>query len=340
MSGTGILYNTPVLFVVINILFSMQKSIHRIAVIIPCYNEALSIGLVVHEFQHAIPDARIYVFDNNSTDDTIAIARAAGAIVQTVPMQGKGNVMRRMFADVEADIYVLADGDGTYDATAAPVMIEHLISQGLDMVVGARCSNEEAAYRRGHRFGNMLLTSVAGLIFGRTFSDMLSGYRVFSRRYVKSFPGHSIGFEIETELTVHALQLRMPVIEVPTVYRPRLEGSVSKLCTWQDGILILWTLIRLFKSEKSLAFFSIGFSLCALLAILLALPLFKMYLATGLVPRLPTALLCAALTLFGAILLVCGIVLDAVTQGRIEGKRLAYLAISGPSFDKPTDTLG
>ncbi|SPR95853.1 glycosyltransferase [Cupriavidus taiwanensis] len=296
-----------------------------VAVIVPCYNEAATIADVVLAFRSHLPGATVYVFDNNSVDATAARARAAGAVVRAVPLQGKGNVVRRMFADVEADIYVMVDGDGTYDASAAPALVRRLCEEGLDMLVGARVSEEQAAYRFGHRFGNVLLTSFAAALFGRTFTDMLSGYRVFSRRYAKSFPAHSSGFEIETELAVHALEQRMPVGEQQTTYLSRPTGSESKLNTYRDGWRILMTILKLFKSEKPLAFFSTGFFACSLLSLLLAFPLLTTYLDTGLVPRLPTALLCVALALLGMILLTCGIVLDTVTQGRLEMKRLAYL---------------
>jgi len=299
----------------------------RVAVLVPCYNEATTIAAIVRDFSAALPAARIYVFDNNSTDDTVRIAQAAGAIVRHVPAQGKGSVVRRMFADVEADAYIMVDGDDTYDATAAPRMIARLLQEGLDMVVGNRVTHEEAAYRFGHRFGNRLLTGCVSALFGRTFSDILSGYRVFSRRYVKSFAAHSTGFEIETELTVHALELRMPVVEVETVYKSRPEGSFSKLSTYRDGARILLTILRLFKSEKPLVFYSLGFVTCVLLSFGLAVPLVLTFLETGFVPRLPTAVLCTALMLFGIVLLTCGIILDAVTKGRIEQKRFAYLAV-------------
>ncbi len=305
----------------------------RVAVLVPCYNEAATIGDVVRDFRRELPTARVYVFDNNSGDDTREIAMRAGAIVRSVPYQGKGNVIRRMFADVEADAYVLVDGDGTYDAREAPRLIGEMLDGGLDMVVGARVSTEEAAYRKGHRFGNALLTGCAATIFGRSFTDMLSGYRVFSRRYVKSFPAHSAGFETETELTVHALELRMPVAEIETIYKSRPEGSASKLNTYRDGFRILMTIVKLFKTEKPLLFFSLGFAACAMLSFWLALPVFETFIKTGLVPRLPTTVLCVALMLFGAILLTCGIVLDTVTRGRTEAKRFAYLAISGPAHD-------
>ncbi|MDF3887211.1 glycosyltransferase [Cupriavidus basilensis] len=302
----------------------------RVAVIIPCYNEAATIAGVVQSFRQYLPDAGLYVFDNNSSDDTIAQARAAGAVVRSVPLQGKGNVVRRMFADVDADVYVMVDGDGTYDASTAPELVQRLCAEGLDMVVGARVSEEQAAYRFGHRFGNVLLTSFAATLFGRTFTDMLSGYRIFSRRYAKSFPAHSSGFEIETELAVHALEQRMPVAEQETIYYSRPTGSESKLNTYRDGWRILMTILRLFKSEKPLAFFSTGFMGCSLLSVILAVPLFETYLRTGLVPRLPTALVCVALVLLGIILLTCGIVLDTVTRGRLEMKRLAYLSLPAP----------
>lgn len=308
----------------------------RIAVIVPCYNEALTIAGLIDDFRTHLPHARIYVFDNNSSDNTAQIAREAGAIVRHVAMQGKGSVVRRMFADVEADAYIMVDGDGTYDAGAAPQLVERLLRDGLDMVVGCRVSSEQAAYRFGHLAGNSLLTGFLSIIFGRTFTDILSGYRVFSRRYVKSFAAHSSGFEIETELTVHALGLRMPVAEVDTAYGARPSGSVSKLNTYRDGVRILLTILRLFKSEKPLGFYSIAFALCALVSLQLALPVFVTYLDTGLVPRLPTALLCTALMLFSVILLVCGIILDAVTKTRIEQKRFCYLAI--PAFDAAGDT--
>ncbi len=298
----------------------------RIAVILPCYNEAVAIAKVVKSFARALPSARIHVFDNRSTDATVAEARAAGAVVHSVTARGKGNVIRRMFADVDADIYVMADGDDTYEAEAAPGMVRKLQEEGLDMVVGSRVSGSAGAYRPGHRLGNLLLTRCVALLFGDTFTDMLSGYRVFSRRYVKSFPASATGFETETELTVHALQLRMPVAEVATRYGERPEGSVSKLNTWRDGFRVLLTIVRLLKSERPLMFFTGAFALCCAAAVWLAVPLFQVYLQTGLVPRIPTAVLCTGLVLFGVVLLACGLVLNTVTRGRIEAKRFAYLA--------------
>jgi glycosyltransferase involved in cell wall biosynthesis len=302
-----------------------------VAIIVPCYNEALTIADIVRDFRAVLPHAQVYVFDNNSTDNTAQVARNAGAIVRNVAAQGKGSVVRRMFADIEADAYVMVDGDNTYDASVAPQLIGRLLDEGMDMLVGSRVTEEQAAYRFGHRFGNSLLTNCLSLVFGRTFTDILSGYRVFSRRFVKSFAAHSSGFEIETELTVHALELRMPVAEVETVYKSRPEGSVSKLNTYRDGFRILMTILRLFKSEKPLVFFTILASLFALASVLLAVPLVVTFLETGLVPRLPTAVLCTALMLFGVVLLACGIILDAVTKGRIEQKRFVYLSV--PLYD-------
>lgn len=308
---------------------------NRIAVIVPCYNEAKTIAKVVTEFRQYLPDASVYVFDNNSTDGTADVARRAGAQVRSVILQGKGNVIRRMFADVEAEVYVMVDGDDTYDASIAPRLVDALVNDGLDMVVGCRVTDEAAAYRLGHRFGNTMLTGFAASIFGRTFRDMLSGYRVFSRRYVKSFSAHAKGFETETELAVHALELRMPVVEIDTFYGSRPEGSESKLNTYRDGFRILMTILRLFKLERPLAFFTICFAFMMLLSVILAVPIFETYFATGLVPRLPTALLCAALALLGFLFLVCGLVLDTVTKGRLEVKRFAYLATPGPSTPSP-----
>ncbi|MEM5364802.1 glycosyltransferase [Paraburkholderia azotifigens] len=302
----------------------------KVAVIVPCYNEAKTISSVVEDFRRHLPEAEIYVFDNNSTDGTSDVARSVGAQVRRVALQGKGNVIRRMFADVEADVYVMVDGDGTYDASAAPKLIKAMLDEGLDMVVGSRVSDEVTAYRSGHRFGNVMLTGFAATIFGRTFKDMLSGYRIFSRRYVKSFPAHAHGFETETELAVHALELRMPVAEIETRYGSRPEGSESKLNTYRDGIRILVTILRLFKLERPFAFFGICFVISMLLAIGLAIPLLATYLETGLVPRVPTALLCVALSVVGFLFLVCGLILDTVTKGRLEAKRLAYLMIPGP----------
>jgi glycosyltransferase involved in cell wall biosynthesis len=298
-----------------------------IAVILPCYNEEAAIGAVVEGFRRVLPQARIYVYDNNSRDRTSEVAAAAGAIVRTETLQGKGNVVRRMFADVEADIYLMCDGDITYDAASAPALIAKLVEENLDMVVGCRVDSEQAAYRAGHRFGNALFTGFVANLFGNRFTDILSGYRVFSRRYVKSFPALSNGFEIETELTVHALQLRMPIGELDTPYGARLEGSTSKLSTYRDGLRILFMITKLFKNERPLFFFSIVFALLALVSVGLSVPVLLTYLQTGLVPRLPTAVLAASTMLLAFLALTCGLVLDTVTHGRREMKRLAYLTV-------------
>jgi len=303
---------------------------HRVAVLVPCYNEAAAIDAVVRDFQVALPAARIYVYDNNSSDRTCDIARAAGAVVRREALQGKGNVVRRMFADVEADIYVLVDGDATYDAASAPSMVAKLVTEQLDMVVGCRIDSEQAAYRAGHRLGNALFTGFVAKLFGNRFTDILSGYRVLSRRYAKSFPALAKGFEIETELTVHALELRMPIAEISTPYGKRLEGSQSKLSTFRDGLRILVMILELFKDERPLQFFGLISGLLAAAAVLIAVPVFQTYLQTGLVPRLPTAVLATGIMLLAFLSLTCGFVLDTVTQGRRELKRLAYLQIPGP----------
>ncbi len=300
----------------------------RIAVLIPCYNEQAAVPSVIRAFQAALPGAAIHVYDNNSTDGTVAVARAAGASVRTERLQGKGNVIRRMFADIEADVYVLVDGDDTYDASTAPAMVAMLLRDQLDMVNGARVSDIQAAYRRGHRLGNAVLTGLVARIFGDRVSDMLSGYRVFSRRFVKSFPALSGGFETETEFTVHALELRMPIGEVPTPYKERAAGSESKLRTYSDGFRILRTIALLVKEERPLAFFATIGAVLLLLAVLVAVPVLTEFVRTGLVPRLPTAVLATGLVLLSFLSLTCGLILDSVTRGRKELKRLSYLAIS------------
>ena len=302
----------------------------RIAVLLPCYNEEAAIAQTVAGFRAVLPDAEIYVYDNNSTDRTREIAGAAGAIVRTERMQGKGHVVRRMFADVDADIYVMADGDATYEASTAPAMVAQLIDEQLDMVVGARRSEVEAAYRRGHRFGNAMLTNLLAWTFGRSFSDILTGYRVFSRRFVKSFPVLSAGFEIETEISVHALEMRMPVSEVMTAYAARPEGSVSKLSTYSDGWRILRTIAMLFRFERPLFFFGSVAAFLALAAIILAIPLVMTFIDTGLVPRFPTAVLATGLMILAALNGFCGLILDTVVRGRREVRRLAYLAQPAP----------
>jgi glycosyltransferase involved in cell wall biosynthesis len=298
----------------------------RIAVLVPCFNEEAAVASVVSAFRKALPTAQIYVYDNNSKDRTAEVARAAGAEVRSERRQGKGHVVRRMFADIEADVYVLVDGDATYDAPSAPGMIERLVNDHLDMVVGLRVDQEQAAYRRGHRAGNWLLTSFLSSVFGQAFTDILSGYRVFSRRFVKSFPVLSDGFEIETELTVHALELAMPVAEVETPYYARPEGSVSKLNTWSDGFRILGTILRLYRSEKPLRFFTFIGLFLALVAIGLAIPLAVTYLEEGVVPRLPTAILSTGLMIVAVLSVSSGLVLDTVTRGRREMQLLNYLA--------------
>ncbi len=300
----------------------------QIAVLIPCYNEATAIVKVIQDFQEALPDARIYVYDNNSTDRTVEMARAAGATVRRERQQGKGHVVRRMFGDVEADVYVLVDGDGTYDAARAPRLVAHLLEEQLDMVNVARMETEAAAYRPGHRFGNALLTQMVGWVFGDRIKDMLSGYRVFSRRFVKSFPALSAGFEIETELTVHALELHMPIDEIPTPYRARPAGSLSKLHTVRDGWRILATIALLVREERPLPFFSALFMLLATVSVILAWPIVLEFMVTGLVPRFPTAILSTGLMLLAFFNLACGIILDTVTLGRREMKRLHYLSVS------------
>jgi glycosyltransferase involved in cell wall biosynthesis len=306
----------------------MERSdVPRIAVLLPCYNEEAAIGATIAGFHAALPSAAIYVYDNNSRDRTVEVARGAGAIVRTERMQGKGHVVRRMFADIDADIYVMADGDATYDAGAAPEMVRMLVEERLDMVVGARRTAVEEAYRRGHRLGNALFTGMLARLFGRSFSDIFSGYRVFSRRFVKSFPVLSTGFEIETEISVHALELRMPVGEIVTAYGARPEGSVSKLSTWGDGWRILKTIATLFRIERPVLFFGGIGALLAAIAVILAIPLAITYARTGLVPRLPTALLSTGLVIVAFLSFFCGLILDTVVRGRREMRRLAYLAL-------------
>jgi glycosyltransferase involved in cell wall biosynthesis len=307
----------------------------RIAVLVPCYNEEVAIPRVVGAFRSALPEATVYVYDNNSRDRTREAARAAGAVVRTESLQGKGHVVRRMLADIEADIYVLVDGDDTYDAAAAPAMIRLLLENRLDMVTGVRVTEAVAAYRPGHRFGNAVLTGVVRHIFGDRISDMLSGYRVFSRRFAKSFPALAEGFETETEFTVHALELRLPVGEMPTAYRERPPGSQSKLNTYRDGFRILRTILRLAQRERPLAFFGSASVVLLGLGIGLSVPVIDTWLETGLVPRLPTAVLSTGLVLLSFLSLACGLILDTVTRGRLEAKRIAYLAIPAPDFRLP-----
>ncbi len=302
----------------------------RVAVVLPCYNEEAAIAETIAGFRAALPDAAIYVFDNNSSDRTVEIARNAGAIVRSERQQGKGNVVRRMFADVDADVYVMADGDLTYDPKAAPAMVAMLLGEQLDMVVGTRQHEAVDAYRGGHVLGNKLFTGLLSRLFGRSFNDIFSGYRIFSRRFVKSFPVLSAGFEIETEISVHALELKMPVGEVATAYGARPEGSDSKLSTYRDGWRILKTIGTLYRVERPVLFYgSIG-ALLLFAGIILAVPLLLTYLDTGLVPRVPTAILITGMTIVAVLCFFAGLILDTVTRGRREVRRLAYLSHRAP----------
>ena len=299
----------------------------RIAVLVPCYNEEVAVAHVVTGFRAVLPEATIYVYDNNSRDRTVEVARASGAIVRREHLQGKGHVIRRMFCDVEADVYVMVDGDATYEPSSAPTMVHMLLEDGLDMVTGTRVSNIRAAYRPGHRFGNVLLTSIVARFFGDRITDVLSGYRVFSRRYVKSFPALSRGFETETEFTIHALSLEMPLGELQTPYKDRAEGSTSKLNTYSDGMRILVTILNLVRDQRPLQFFGWLALAFFVTAIALSIPIFLEFNPTQTLPRYPTAILSTGLALMAALLLVCGLVLDSVARGRKEAKRMAYLSI-------------
>jgi glycosyltransferase involved in cell wall biosynthesis len=309
---------------------ALNRSQLRIAILLPCYNEEAAIAQTVAGFRAALPDAAIYVYDNNSADRTVEVAAAAGAIVRTERMQGKGHVVRRMFADVEADIYIMADGDATYDAAAAPTLVARLLDERLDMVVGARKSEIEEAYRRGHRLGNQLFTGILASLFGRTFTDIFSGYRVFSRRFVKSFPALARGFETETEISVHALELAMPVGEIVTAYGARPEGSVSKLSTYRDGWRIMKTILHLFRIERPVLFYGGFAAFLAVLALILAIPLIVTYVQTGLVPRFPTAILITGMMTVAFISFAVGLILDTVVRGRREVRRLHYLSYPAP----------
>ena len=302
----------------------------RVAVLLPCYNEEAAIAATIAGFRAALPDATIYVYDNNSTDRTREIAAEAGAIVRTEKQQGKGNVVRRMFADVDADVYLMADGDLTYDPAAAPTMVDMLLAEQLDMVVGARVHEAKEAYRGGHVLGNKVFTGLLSGLFGRSFTDIFSGYRVFSRRFVKSFPVLSAGFEIETEISVHALELRMPVGEVETSYGARPEGSQSKLSTYSDGWRILKTIGTLYRVERPVLFYGLISALLMIAAILLAIPIVETYAETGLVPRFPTAILVTGMVIVAVLCFFAGLILDTVTRGRREMRRLAYLSFNAP----------
>jgi glycosyltransferase involved in cell wall biosynthesis len=306
----------------------------RVAVLVPCFNEEVAIAKVVADFRAALPEATIYVYDNNSTDRTAEVARRAGAVVGRETHQGKGNVVRRMFADVDADVIVLVDGDATYDAGSARALVARLVQDRLDMVVAARIHRDEGAYRMGHRFGNRLFSASVDWVFNATFTDILSGYRVFSRRFVKSFPVLSGGFEIETELTVHALELGLAVTEIDTPYYARPEGSTSKLNTWRDGFRILWTIIQLYRAERPLPFFSGIGAMLAIISVGLAIPIIVMFLETHTVPRLPTAVLSTGLMVLAFLSFAVGLVLDTVTRGRREMKLFAYLAQRAPGDER------
>jgi len=308
----------------------LDRATPTIAVLLPCYNEEAAIAATVKGFKKALPGATVYVYDNNSTDRTREVAAEAGAIVRSEKQQGKGHVVRRMFADVDADLYVMADGDLTYDPAAAPAMVDLLLSEQLDMVVGTRQHEDKDAYRGGHVLGNRVFTGLLSGMFGRSFSDIFSGYRVFSRRFVKSFPVLSSGFEIETEMSVHALELRMPVGEVATAYAARPEGSESKLSTFSDGWRILRTIGTLYRVERPALYYGLIGAILLAAAILLAIPLVVTYLATGLVPRVPTAILVTGMTIVAVLSFFAGLILDTVTRGRREVRRLAYLSLSAP----------
>ncbi len=303
-----------------------------IAVLLPCYNEEAAIAQTVAGFRAALPYATVYVYDNNSSDRTVEVARAAGAVVRSERMQGKGNVVRRMFADIDADIYVMADGDATYDAPSAPALVARMVDEQLDMVVGSRVTQVQEAYRAGHQLGNAVLTGMLTRLFGRSFTDILSGYRVFSRRFVKSFPVLTGGFEIETEISVHALELKMPVAEIATPYFARPEGSTSKLSTYRDGFRILRTIATLYRIERPMLFFGAIGGVLALAALVLSVPLVSTYLETGLVPRLPTAVLVTGLMILAALCGFTGLILDTVVRGRREVRRLSYLSLPAPGL--------
>jgi glycosyltransferase involved in cell wall biosynthesis len=304
----------------------------RIAVLIPCYNESATLPQVIDDFKQQLPDATIYVYDNNSTDNSVELAKASGALVKHVKIRGKGQVVRRMFADINADIYVMVDGDATYDAASATKAIDLLEQHTLDMVVCTRKPKDENTFRPGHAFGNKLFTQAVGFLFGNQFKDIFSGYRVFSRRFVKSFPAISQGFETEAEITIHALQLGIPIAEIETPYQERPVGSVSKLNTIKDGFRILRTIIMLFMYIRPMAVFGILFLIFSSLSLILAAPVIIHFISTGLVPRMPTAILAAALALLASLSLACGIILDSISRSRLEAKRCWYLISASVQF--------
>lgn len=308
-----------------------------VAILIPCHNEAAAIGTVVRTFARLFPAARIYVYDNNSSDDTVQEALAAGAIVRRERMQGKGNVIRRMFADIDADVYVMVDGDATYDASAAVAMVQRLLESGLDMVNGYRYTDDVAAYRRGHELGNRILNRIVSTIFGHRIRDMLSGLKVFSRRFVKSFPCIATGFEIETEMTVHALELAMTIDELPVAFHSRVPGSSSKLHTARDGARIAWLIFRLLRAERPMIVFGSAFTVLAVTSSLLGLKIYREWRATGLVLRIPTAVLTTGMMLLAFLSAACGLILETVTLGRREAKRMQYLATPPPPRGQPSE---
>lgn len=304
-----------------------------IAVIIPCFNEAITISGVIGSIKKNLPQAKIYVFDNNSTDNTALIAKKSGAIVHKIRNQGKGNVVRKMFSDIDAEIYIMVDGDGTYDIKDINKHIRKLIDEKLDMLVGKRISSAKEAYRKGHRLGNKLITYAVSRIFNNKLEDILSGYRLFSKRFVKSFPAISNGFEIETELTIHAYKLRMACDEVSIKYNARPDGSLSKLSTFKDGFLILITIVKLFEQEKPFHFFSLISLFTLVLSFTISIPIIRHFLLTGLVPKIPTAIICASLIIISCILFLCGIIIKSITQARTEQKYLSFLSIKYPPKD-------
>jgi len=288
---------------------------------------------VVEDFRKALPDASIYVYDNASTDRTAEVARAAGAIVRDEPRRGKGNVVRRMFADVDADIYVLVDGDGTYDAATAPAMIERLLTDHLDMVIATRHATDEATFRKGHKAGGEGFARLIATFFGRQLTDVFSGYRAMTRRFVKSFPGYSTGFEIETELSIHALSIRIPMAEMPAAFGRRAAGSESKLSTFRDGMRILRIVFVFLKDVRPLLFFASLALIFAIISLVLAVPVIATYLETGLVPRFPTAILATGVMLVAFLFAACALILDSVASMRWEAKRAAYLREPVPGRD-------
>ncbi len=300
----------------------------EIAILVPCHNEEVTIRKVVSDFREQLPNATVYVYDNNSTDDTARIAAEAGAVVRTETQQGKGHVVRRMFSDIDASVFVLVDGDDTYDASSVRGLIDTLLGKHVDTVNARRVSDVDKAYRFGHQFGNRVLSGIVNWLFGERCADILSGYRVFSRRFVKSFPALSTGFEIETELTVHGLSLNIPMAEVDTPYRDRPDDSSSKLNTWRDGLRIFWTIMILTKDYRPFFFYSIISNILALASLALGIPIILEFVETGLVPRFPTAFLSASVMVLAFLALATGLILDSVARGRREAKRLHYLSLT------------